>query len=135
MRSVAFIVVALMSTPQAALGQQFTTPRILTLAPFVVDSSAAADATQPRVLSLSTAEDRVHSVTVGAPNKRTLVGAGLGFILGAGATWTILNTGGSTAPCDRGANQDAMGAVECAGITVLGGVAGALVGALVARLF
>lgn len=134
MRSVAFIVVAVMSIPQAVLGQQSTTPRIPPWPPFAVNSSAVADSSQPRMVSLATAEDRVNAATFTAPGKRTLIGAGVGFVLGAGATWAVLNTGGSTAPCDRDANQDAMSAGECAGVTVLGGVVGALVGALVARL-
>lgn len=134
MRIVAFVAIVLISIPQAALGQHLTTPRIPPWAPFGMDRAAAPDTTQPRTASLATAEARVNAATVAAPGRRTLIGAGIGFVLGAGATWALLNTGGSTAPCDRDANQDAMSAAECAGITVLGGVAGALAGALIARL-
>lgn len=134
MQRLALIVVALMWIPQAALGQRSTTPRIPPWAPSAVNGSAAPDSARLRTASLATAEGRLNAATVATPGKRTLIGAGVGFVLGAGATWAVLNTGGSTAPCDRGANQDAMSAGECAGITVLGGVAGALVGVFVARL-
>jgi hypothetical protein len=63
----------------------------------------------------------------------TLLGAGIGFVVGAGATWVVLNAGGSSAFCDRDANQDAMSPGECLGITIVGGAVGALVGALVTR--
>lgn len=62
------------------------------------------------------------------------VGAGAGFVVGAGATWLVLHSGGSTALCDRSANQDAMAGGECAGLTVLGGLAGAGLGYLVGAL-
>ncbi|MDH5198516.1 MAG: hypothetical protein OEY20_14840 [Gemmatimonadota bacterium] len=62
-----------------------------------------------------------------------LLGAGIGFVVGAGATYFVLNPpgGGSTALCDQSANQDAIGSAECLGLTALGGVAGAGLGALV----
>jgi len=64
-----------------------------------------------------------------------LVGAGAGFVLGAGSTFLLLNQGGSTNPCDRSANQDAIGPGACAGLATLGGVAGAGVGAVIGGLF
>jgi hypothetical protein len=62
---------------------------------------------------------------------RWLPGAALGFAAGAVVTHLALRGGGSTAPCNRGANQDAMSAGECLGLAALGGVAGAGLGALV----
>jgi hypothetical protein len=60
-----------------------------------------------------------------------LLGAGVGFVVGAGATWAVLNQGASTAPCDQDQNQDAWGRKECLGAYALGGLVGAGVGALV----
>jgi hypothetical protein len=62
-----------------------------------------------------------------------LLGAGIGFAVGAGATYLVLNPPGasSTALCDQSANQDAIGTGACVGLTALGGVAGAGLGALV----
>lgn len=62
------------------------------------------------------------------------LGAAVGFVLGAGATYLVLNSGGSTALCDESANQDAMGSGACLGAYVLGGVIGAGVGAGVGAL-
>jgi hypothetical protein len=58
-------------------------------------------------------------------------GAIAGFVIGAGATYLVLHSGGSTATCDRERNQDAIGARECAAITVGGGLVGAGLGAIV----
>jgi hypothetical protein len=58
-------------------------------------------------------------------------GAMVGFVIGAGATYLVLHSGGSTATCDRERNQDAIGARECAAITVGGGLVGAGLGAIV----
>jgi hypothetical protein len=63
-----------------------------------------------------------------------LAGAGVGLLVGAGATYLVLNSGGSTSLCDRASNQDAMSSGECLGATALGGVAGAGLGALVGSL-
>jgi hypothetical protein len=60
-----------------------------------------------------------------------LIGAGIGFVAGAGITWVVLHSGGSTSRCDRSANQDALNSRECIGLTVLGGLAGAGIGAIV----
>jgi hypothetical protein len=62
---------------------------------------------------------------------RTLIGAAAGFIIGAGATYLILQQGGSTSLCDRERNQDAIDASYCAGLYALGGVVGAGAGALI----
>jgi len=61
--------------------------------------------------------------------------AGAGFLVGAGGTFVLLNRGGSTNPCDRSANQDAIGPAAGAGLAALGGVAGAGAGAFTGRLF
>jgi hypothetical protein len=63
-----------------------------------------------------------------------LWGAGVGFLVGAGVTYTVRHTGGSTALCDRSANQDAMSTGERLGPTALGGAARAGVGAPVGGL-
>jgi len=66
---------------------------------------------------------------------RWRAGAGAGFLVGAGGTFALLNRGDSTNPCDSSANQDAMGMGACVGLSALGGVAGAGVGALIGKLF
>jgi hypothetical protein len=60
-----------------------------------------------------------------------LAGAGVGFLAGAGAALAVLYSGGSTSLCDRSANQDAIGSGECLGLTALGGLAGAGLGAVI----
>lgn len=65
---------------------------------------------------------------------RWLPGAGAGLIVGGVATWAITYHGGSTSPCDRSANQDALSASECAGVVALGAVAGAALGAGIGSL-
>ena len=64
-----------------------------------------------------------------------LLGAGVGFVIGGGGTFAWLHSGGSTSRCDRSANQDAMSSGECLGLTVLGGIVGAGLGAAVGALF
>lgn len=59
-----------------------------------------------------------------------LLGAGLGFVVGAGVTYVVLRSGGSTALCNQSANQDAIGTRECIALAALGGAAGAGLGAL-----
>jgi hypothetical protein len=62
-------------------------------------------------------------------------GAVAGFVIGGGVTFLVLRSGESTAPCDRKRNQDAIGAKECAGIALAGGLVGAGVGALIGGRF
>jgi hypothetical protein len=64
-----------------------------------------------------------------------LAGAGVGFLVGGGVAAALLYTGGSTSPCDQSANQDAMSSGECIGLTALGGLAGAGLGAIVGGFF
>jgi hypothetical protein len=60
-----------------------------------------------------------------------LLGGGVGFVVGAGVTYAVLSSGGSTALCNRSQNQDAMSTGECLGLAAAGGVVGAGLGALV----
>jgi hypothetical protein len=66
---------------------------------------------------------------------RWLAGAGAGFVAGAVATYVALDRGGSTNPCDRSANQDAIGQGSCLALAAAGGLAGAGLGALAGSLF
>jgi hypothetical protein len=75
--------------------------------------------------------DAIRRVEVSRRRSHTMTGAGAGFLVGAGATFIVLNGGGSTSLCDRSANQDAIAASECIGLMALGGVAGAGLGALI----
>lgn len=83
------------------------------------------------------APDAVVPRTAAVPSGRThrIAGAAVGFVAGAGITYVILHSGGSTSPCDRSANQDAMRPIECAGLVALGGAVGAGVGFLIGGLF
>jgi hypothetical protein len=60
-----------------------------------------------------------------------LAAAGAGFLLGAGVTFVVLNSGGSTSLCNQSENQDAMNSGECLGLAALGGLAGAGLGAII----
>lgn len=71
----------------------------------------------------------------GREGSKWLLGAGVGFVIGGGGTFLWLNSGGSTSRCDRSANQDAMSPSECYGLTLLGGIVGAGLGAAVGALF
>ncbi len=62
-------------------------------------------------------------------------GAVVGFLVGGGTTLALLNTGGSKSYCDRSANQDAISRGGCIGLTALGGLAGAGVGAIIGGFF
>jgi hypothetical protein len=62
---------------------------------------------------------------------RAREGAIVGFIVGATATVIVTHSGGSTAPCNRSANQDALSSGECIGLAVAGGLVGAGLGALI----
>jgi len=62
-------------------------------------------------------------------------GAVIGAVVGGIATYVLLHRGGSTSLCDRSANQDAIDKRECLGLTVVGGAAGAGLGALLGARF
>lgn len=64
-----------------------------------------------------------------------LQGAVVGFVVGGVVTYAVLHSGGSTAPCNRSENQDAMSSSECLGLTLLGAAAGAGLGAIVGGFF
>jgi hypothetical protein len=84
---------------------------------------------------------RLRSSTDGAgtsvPQGRShwLTGALIGLAVGAGATYLVLHSGGSTSLCNRSENQDALNGGECAGLTAAGGLVGAGIGALVGAQF
>lgn len=60
-----------------------------------------------------------------------LAGAAVGFMVGGGLTYVALSGGGSTGPCNRSANQDALGTEECLALTAAGALATAGLGALI----
>jgi hypothetical protein len=62
-------------------------------------------------------------------------GAIIGVVVGGVATYAVLHSGGSTAPCNRSENQDAMSSGECIGLTAAGAAVGAGLGALIGGLF
>jgi len=59
-----------------------------------------------------------------------LAGAAAGLLVGGGVSYLVLHSGGSTSLCDRSANQDAMSASECLGLTAAGALVGAGLGAI-----
>ncbi|MFN0178251.1 MAG: hypothetical protein ACKVZ0_05590 [Gemmatimonadales bacterium] len=77
----------------------------------------------------------VTQLEISRGRSQWLPGAGVGFLPGAGITYLVLHQGGSTSLCDRSANQDAMSRGACGGLTVLGGLAGAGLGAIVGGRF
>ncbi len=72
-----------------------------------------------------------QELPVAARRTRAREGAVAGFIVGATATVIVTRSGGSTAPCNRSANQDALSSSECVGLAVAGGLVGAGLGALI----
>jgi hypothetical protein len=136
MRAGHLVVVLMLATPQLAAAQHAISPVVPGWAPFAGDTLAASPSAErsgglPALRSPLASDDAASSRS--GKSTATLIGAGVGFLAGAGITWAILHSGGSTAICDRGANQDAIRQRECLGITVLGGGAGALLGALIGR--
>lgn len=98
----------------------------------------APDAPRARVSAEAPAAGSRETVALDvsrAQRSRVLAGAGIGFVVGAGVTYAVLHSGGSTSLCDRSANQDAMAPRECLGLTALGGLAGAGVGAVIGARF
>jgi hypothetical protein len=124
MRSVLLVAVLCWLVPATAAAQSIGSPSLGVLA---LDPLPAPTARRtihaPDLAARLAAERRARS------HWRT--GAVAGFVIGAGATWLVLHSGGSTATCDRERNQDAIGARECAAITVGGGLAGAGLGAII----
>src|SRR5262245_7486269 len=101
------------------------------LARWEADSLAVATADRTTPFALRDV-NRLES-SQGQKSYRFL-GAGLGAVMGAGATYLILNSGGSTSLCDQSANQDAMNSSECLGLYALGGLAGAGIGFVIGGL-
>ena len=87
-----------------------------------------------RAGAASPSASRLIPATSGTRSYRR-VGAGIGFVTGAGGTYLVLRSGGSTGMCNHSANQDAIGKPECVGLAALGGLAGAGLGALVGGRF
>ena len=59
------------------------------------------------------------------------LGAGIGFVVGAGSAYHLFRSGGSTGRCNQSANQDAIELRYCLGIYGLGGLAVAGLGAFI----
>jgi hypothetical protein len=102
----------------------------------VGSQSLAVQALDP--LPVAVAPGAIHAPELAArlaaetrPRSHWRAGAIAGFVIGAGATYLVLHSGGSTATCERERNQDAIGARECAAITVGGGLTGAALGAVI----
>ena len=103
-------------------------PFVGTFAAVEADSLVVHDSVDIWRLSLAS----VEQVDLSRGRKsHTLLGAGIGFLVGGGVAVALLYTGGSTSLCDQSANQDAMNPGECIGLTALGGVAGAGLGAII----
>lgn len=98
----------------------------LLLAAFMIAGTAGVRAQVPDEYMLRL-EERINA------GNHMLVGAGIGFVVGAGVTYLLLHSGGSTSLCDRNANQDAIRPAECLGLTIAGGAVGAGIGALIGR--
>lgn len=90
---------------------------------------ASAQATHTYAFS-----DLVRAEIGNGLRSRRSLGAGVGGVFGAVATYVALNSGGSTAFCDQSANQDSIDTGWCLGLYVLGGLAGAGLGSLVGGL-
>lgn len=103
---------------------------LVALGALIATEHPTIDSTQ----RLATVNQLVALTSAAGRRSHWLPGAAIGFGVGAAVTYLVLNNGGSTAPCDRSANQDAMSKGACLGITVAGGAAGALLGALVGGL-
>ncbi len=66
-------------------------------------------------------------VSQATPSQRR-IGMAIGAVVGASATYFMLNSGGSTSLCDQSANQDAASTGACVGLYAIGGIAGAGLG-------
>ncbi len=106
-------------------------PFVGTFVALTADSLVVQDSKDTWRVSLAS----VNQVDLSQGRKsHALFGAGIGLLVGGGVAAAVLYTGGSTSPCDQSANQDAMASAECIGLTALGGVAGAGLGAIVGGL-
>jgi 4-amino-4-deoxy-L-arabinose transferase-like glycosyltransferase len=125
MRSVLLVAVLSWLVPATAAPQVLGDPTTSSVQALGLLPVAAA----PRAIHAPDLAARLAAETRARSHWRT--GAIAGFVIGAGATYLVLHSGGSTATCDRERNQDAIGARECAAITVGGGLAGAGLGAVI----
>lgn len=149
MRLSALMVVGLTVAPLATIAAQQASPvkagdRVRIIAPNVsgspfvgtvvaleADSLVVHDSMDTWRLSLAS----VEQVDLSQGRKsHALLGAGIGLLVGGGVAFAVLYTGGSTGLCDQSANQDAMDSGACIGLTALGGVAGAGLGAIIGGL-
>jgi hypothetical protein len=73
----------------------------------------------------------LHEAAARDRRSHTLAGAAAGLVIGAGATYLLLQQGGSRSLCNRDTNQDAIHARGCQGLYAVGGAIGAGVGALI----
>jgi hypothetical protein len=73
----------------------------------------------------------LNDATVRQRRSHTLAGAAAGLVIGAGATYLLLQQGGSRSFCNKDTNQDAIHARGCLGLYAAGGAVGAGVGALI----
>jgi hypothetical protein len=103
-------------------------PFVGTFVAIEADSLVVHDSVHTWRLSLASVEQVDFSQ---GRKSHTLLGAGIGFLVGGGVAVALLYTGGSTSLCDQSANQDAMNSGECIGLTALGGLAGAGLGAII----
>jgi hypothetical protein len=85
-------------------------------------AAPASDIQVNAILDEAAARDR---------RSHTLAGAAAGLVIGAGATYLLLQQGGSRSFCNRDTNQDAIHARGCHGLYAVGGAIGAGVGALI----
>jgi hypothetical protein len=102
----------------------------------VVAILSAQRAPAPHITSsaLLRVESHTHPTPLQTkPKRRTRVleGAVLGFVVGVTLTVVVTRSGGSTAPCNRSANQDALSSTECLALAAGGGLAGAGLGAFI----
>jgi hypothetical protein len=146
MRLVTLMIISLIVAPLATIASQQSPPvkagdRVRITAPSVsgspfvgafvaieADSLVVHDSVDTWRLSLASVEQVDLSR---GRQSHTLLGAGIGFLVGGGVAVALLYTGGSTSLCDQSANQDAMNSGECIGLSALGGVAGAGLGAII----
>lgn len=100
---------------------------------FLLTCVAAPPHLHAQALPTRSRPSAVDLAQVHARRTRAREGAVVGFIVGATVTVIVTRSGGSTAPCNRSANQDALSSGECLGLAVAGGVVGAGLGALIGR--
>ena len=116
MRTLA-VVLALVCLPLSAVLSAQQAPIGL-----VSSSTAPRVHTKPRIAAPQAAAAR---------RTRAVEGAIIGFVVGTTAAVVVTRSGGSTAPCNRSANQDALTSGECLALAAAGGFAGAGLGALI----